>query len=189
VAHERAAWLQRRFGAVIEWLPFDLHPEYPPEGIPRSELHRRYGADAQENVRRMVEACGYTYNPPPDVVPNSQKALEVTELARDEGLHEAVHSRVLDAYWSEAANIGDEETLLSLVAEAGLDRAGAAEALADGRYRERVLAATREANAIGINAIPAFVLDNRLLLVGAYPHEVFEQAFARLEAEATEGAL
>ena len=31
---ERAAWLERRFGAAIEWLPFDLHPEYPREGIP-----------------------------------------------------------------------------------------------------------------------------------------------------------
>ena len=34
---------------------------------------------------------------------------------------------------------------------------------------------------LGINAIPAFVLDDRLLLVGAYPHEVFERAFAQLE--------
>ena len=30
---ERAAWLERRFGASVEWLAFDLHPEYPPEGI------------------------------------------------------------------------------------------------------------------------------------------------------------
>jgi predicted DsbA family dithiol-disulfide isomerase len=134
----------------------------------------------------MVEACGYTYNPPPAVVPNSRKALEVTELARDRGLHEAVHSRLLDAYWSEAANIGDEDTLLSLAAEVGLDRGDAAEALADGRYRDRIRTSTQEANAVGINAIPAFVLDNRLLLVGAYPHEVFEQAFARL-AGASEG--
>lgn len=130
----------------------------------------------------MVEACGFTYDPPP-VVPNSRKALEVTELARDLGLHEAVHSRLLTAYWSESADIGDTETLLDLVAEAGLDRTQAAEAIADGRYRPRVAASTREATSVGIHAIPAFVLDGRLLLVGAYPHEVFEQAFAQLEAQ------
>ena len=44
VARERAAYLQREAGARIEWLPYDLHPEYPPEGIPREELVRRYGA-------------------------------------------------------------------------------------------------------------------------------------------------
>lgn len=128
----------------------------------------------------MVEACGYTYNPPPEVVPSSLKALEITELARDRGLHEPVHTRLMEAYWSEAANIGDETTLLSLAEETGLDRGEAIETLADGRYRPRIAASTRDANLLGINAIPSFVLDDRLLLVGAYPHEVFEQAFARL---------
>ncbi len=164
----------------MSWLPFDLHPEYPPEGIPRSELDRRYGVEHRAQVKRMVEECGYTYNPPPSVVPNSRKALEVTELARDAGLHAAVHDRLMDAYWSEAEDIGDEETLLGLVAEAGLDRAEAAAALAEGRYLDRIAASTREANLLGINAIPAFVLDERLLLVGAYPHEVFERAFEQL---------
>jgi predicted DsbA family dithiol-disulfide isomerase len=134
----------------------------------------------------MVEACGYTYNPPPEVVPNSHKALEVTELARDHGLHEAVHDRLMHAYWSEAANIGDEKTVLDLVAEAGLDPGKAAAALADGRYRERIRESTRQANSVGINAIPAFVLDNRVLLVGAHPHEVFERAFAELDEMAEE---
>lgn len=175
----------RRFGARIEWLPFDLHPEYPAEGIPRADLHARYGEEQMGQTRRMVEECGYTYNPPPDVVPNSRKALEVTELARDLGLHEPVHTRLMDAYWAEAQNIGDEDTLLSLVAEAGLDRSEAADVLADGRYLPRIAESTREAHAVGINAIPSFVLDNRLLLVGAYPKEVFERAFAQLEQEET----
>jgi predicted DsbA family dithiol-disulfide isomerase len=93
----------------------------------------------------------------------------------------------MHAYWSEAANIGDEDTLLGLAAEAGLDRDEAAATLADGRYRDRIRESTQQANAVGINAIPAFVLDNRMLLVGAYPHEVFERAFAQL-AEAEEPA-
>ena len=105
----------------------------------------------------------------------------MTELARDAGLHEPVHTRLMDAYWSEARDIGDTQTLLDLVAEAGLDRTEAADTLADGRYRERIAQSTREANMVGINAIPAFVLDARLLLVGAYPHEAFERAFAQLE--------
>lgn len=128
----------------------------------------------------MVEAAGRTYNPHPDVVPNSRKALEVTELARDHGLHEAVHTRLMDAYWAEARNIGDEETLLELVGEVGLDRTEAKAALDEGRYAERVETSTREANMHGINAIPAFVLDSRLLVMGAQPHELFEQAYAQL---------
>jgi len=165
----------------VNWLPFDLHPEYPDDGIPRSELDRRYGDDHRDRVRELVEESGWTYAPPSDVVPRSRKALEVTELARDRGLHEAVHSRLMHAYWSEGANLGDEDVLLDLVSEAGLDRDEASESLASGQYGDRVEESTRRANTHGINAIPAFVLDRRLLLLGAYPHETFEEALRRLE--------
>jgi predicted DsbA family dithiol-disulfide isomerase len=167
----------------VEWLPFDLHPEYPPEGIPRAQLNRRYPEDTHTHTRALIEAAGMRYNPPADVVPNSQKALQVTELARDRGLHEPVHSRLMRAYWSEAADIGQEDLLLELVAEAGLDRSEAAEALADGRFAGRVRASTVEANRHGINAIPAFVLGERLLLLGAQPEALFERAVEQLRAE------
>jgi predicted DsbA family dithiol-disulfide isomerase len=181
VALERAAWLEREFGAGVDWLPFDLHPEYPPEGIPREELHRRYPEDVHARTRRMVEAAGLSYNPPPDRVPNSRKALEVTELARDRGLHEPVHTRLMHAYWQEAQNIGEEDVLLQLVGEAGLDAEEAAAALADRRYADRVDASTQAAQRQGVNGIPAFVLGERLLILGAQPHETFEQALAQLE--------
>jgi predicted DsbA family dithiol-disulfide isomerase len=180
VALERAAWLEREHGATVEWLPFDLHPEYPDEGIPREELHRRYPEDVHERTRQMVEAAGLLYNPPPDVVPRSRLALELTELARDRGLHEAVHTRLMHAYWSEGRNIGERETLLDLGAEAGLDRDEAAEALDKGTYGDRVEASTYEAQRNGINAIPAFVLDGRLLLLGAQPREIFERALGQV---------
>jgi predicted DsbA family dithiol-disulfide isomerase len=122
------------------------------------------------------------------VIPNSRKALEVSELARDEGLHEAVHDRLMQAYWSDAADIGDEEKLLDLVAEAGVDRSEAKAALDERRYAERVDASTREAQRHGIHAIPAFVLGDRLLLLGAHPHEVFERAVAQLDAASPEPA-
>ena len=135
----------------------------------------------------MIEAAGLAYDPPA-VIPNSRKALEVSELARDAGLHDAVHDRLMHAYWSEGRDIGDEEVLLELVSEAGLDRSDAKVALADRRYAHRVDESTREAQMHGIHAIPAFVLGGRLLLLGAHPHEVFERALAQLGANDAENA-
>ena len=131
----------------------------------------------------MIETAGLAYNPP-HAIPNSRKALEVSELARDAGLHEAVHDRLMHAYWSESRDIGEEEVLLDLVAEAGLDRGEAEAALAERRYAQRVDESTREAQMHGIHAIPAFVLGGRLLLLGAHPHEVFERALAQLAESA-----
>jgi predicted DsbA family dithiol-disulfide isomerase len=143
--------------------------------VPRDRLAQRYGPGVHERTREAVEAAGWTYNPPP-IIPNSRKALEVTELARDAGLHGAVHDRVMHAYWSEAADIGDEDVLLALVADAGVDRSEAKAAIAKGRYAARVEDSTRQAQLHGIHAIPAFVLDKRLLVLGAQPHELFERA-------------
>jgi predicted DsbA family dithiol-disulfide isomerase len=130
-------------------------------------------------TREMIESAGFRYDPPA-VVPNSRPALEVTELARDRDLHEPVHTRLMRAYWSEGANIGDQATLLALVTDVGLDRSEAEYALTERPYADRVDSSTREAQRNGIHAIPAFVLDKQLLLLGAQPHEVFEGAFAQL---------
>jgi predicted DsbA family dithiol-disulfide isomerase len=60
-----AEWLERRFGAEVIWLPFDLHPEYPAEGIQRAELHARYGDAFHERLKQAFAASGLVYNPPP----------------------------------------------------------------------------------------------------------------------------
>ena len=64
--------VRREFDADVVWLPFDLHPEYPPEGIPLEALHRRYGIAAGESDPLLDRFADYglTYNRP-DVVPNT----------------------------------------------------------------------------------------------------------------------
>jgi predicted DsbA family dithiol-disulfide isomerase len=125
-------------------------------------------------VRGMFEAAGLTYNPHAGVVPNTMRALRLAELARDRGLHQPVHDRLMTAYWEEARDIGDSVELEAL------DGDEVVEVLSGGAYRDRVLASTAEAQSMGITGIPAFVLDARLLVLGAQPREVFEQAFAQL---------
>ena len=174
--------MQRQLGAQVTWLPFDLHPEYPPEGSPRHALLARYGPGMTERVREFFAARGLDYNPHPDIVPNSMRAQQLTELARDLGRHEAVHDRVMDAYWSEAQNIGDSDVLRGLAAELELPAEDVDEVLTTDRYRDRIVDSTRQAASVGANAVPAFVLDRRLLLLGAQPQDVFEQAFAQIEA-------
>lgn len=109
-------------------------------------------------------------------------ALQLSELARELGRHEAMHDRVMDAYWSEAQNIGDPDVLRRLAAELELPAGDVEDVLGSDRYRDRIDESTRRANLSGANAVPAFVLDRRLLVLGAQPNEVFEQAFRQLDA-------
>lgn len=166
------------------WLPFDLHPEYPPEGIPLAELHRRYGlADPDHDpMADRFAAVGLEYNRP-QTVPNTRLALRLSELAREQGLHEPFHRRLMDAFWSEATNIGDPEMLRPLAKEVGLTDADVTRVIEDpSAYLDLVEGSTRQAQSLGINAIPAFLLDRRLLVLGAQPFEIFRRAFAQLAA-------
>jgi predicted DsbA family dithiol-disulfide isomerase len=175
---------RREFDADVVWLPFDLHPEYPPEGIPLAELHRRYGMGAGEAdpLRDRFAASGLEYNRP-DTVPNTRLALRLSELAREHGLHDQFHDRLMDAYWSEAVNIGDPEELRRLAAEVGLAADDVERVIAGpSAYLKVVEGSTTQAHSIGVNGIPAFLLDRRLLVLGAQPLEVFRHAFAQLIA-------
>jgi predicted DsbA family dithiol-disulfide isomerase len=166
----------------VTWLPFDLHPEYPPEGMPRARLRKRYGEDSDERLRAFFATHGLEFAPP-ETMPNSRAALRVSELARDRGLHAAVHDRLMDALWAEGRDLSADGELRELAVEAGLDANEVDEVLAGDAYEERVLASTAQAQSAGIHAIPAFVLDGRMVLLGAQPREVFEEAFGRLGVE------
>jgi predicted DsbA family dithiol-disulfide isomerase len=173
--------MREHYGANVTWLPFDLHPEYPPEGRPRSELRRRYGERVDDHMRAVFERNGLVFNPP-EVTPNSRTALRLSELARDHGLHEPLHDRLMDASWRDGESVGDHDVLRAHAAAVDLPEDDVERVLGGDDYAERVAASTAQAASIGINGIPAFLLDERLLVVGAQPREVFEQAFAQLGA-------
>ena len=182
-----ADWTAERYDAEVTWLPFDLHPEYPEQGLPRESLLRRYGEGMTERMSERFAVDGLVYAPNPEVVPNSRTALRVTELARDRGLHGPVHDRLMDAYWTEGQNIGDPDVLRALAVEGGLDQAEVDETIAGDAYLDRVLGSTAHAQSLGVTGIPAFLLDRRLLVLGAQPREVFERAFAELDDAGTAG--
>jgi predicted DsbA family dithiol-disulfide isomerase len=132
----------------------------------------------QNTMRERFAREGLAYNPHPRVVPNTMKALRLTELARDLGRHDELHERLMAAYWRDAVDLGDERELRRLahdLPEEDVDRV-----LRSDEYLTRVRASTAEAQSIGISGIPAFLLDEKLLVLGAHPRDTFERAFAQL---------
>ena len=137
-----------------------------------------------DRLRASFAAHDLVYDPPPEIVPNTRLALRLGELAREREMHEPFHDRLMDAYWAEATNLGDPDELRRLAAEVGLDAADVEQTIADpDAYLDLVLDSTRQAQSMGITGIPGFLLDRRLLVLGAQPREVFSQAFAQLATD------
>jgi predicted DsbA family dithiol-disulfide isomerase len=128
----------------------------------------------------MFEQAGLPHAEPLEKVPNSRGALMLAELARERGVFDELHPRLFDAYWARGRDIGDERVLVDEGTAVGLDEAEIIDALHDERYLERVQEQTRAAIEVGVNGVPAWVIDQRLLVPGAQPHEVFERALEQL---------
>ena len=128
----------------------------------------------------MFEEAGLPHAEPLEKVPNSRGALMLGELARDRGAYDELHPRLFDAYWARGRDIGDERVLAEEGAAVGLDEAEIIEAVRDERYLDRIEAETRAAFEVGVSGVPAWVIDQRLLVPGAQPHDVFERVLERL---------
>ena len=164
----------------MTWLPFELHPEVPPEGIPRE---RYFGTARAAQMRAHLQAMASEvglHMESRDVLINSRLALATAEFARERGAYDAVHRALFEAHWHLTAKLEDLEDLKRIAAACGLNPEELGEALADGRYEPLLDERRREAEEIGINAIPAHIFGGRYLVVGAHPYELFHQVVEKL---------
>ena len=147
--------------------------------MPRASLVRRYGPGLEDHTRRLIEEAGFTYRPSVRV-PRSLRALQLGEFARAEGCHAEVHAGLFAAYWSEARDIGEIDVLVDVAEAAGLDGDKARAVLESGAYEERVRQSTVDAQRLGVTGVPAWLLDDRVLVPGAQPHGIFDRVLREL---------
>ena len=184
----RVEQLQEEFSIEVEWRPFELHPSAsggPSQGIDRGK-DRSGQRDAYfERLRALGEEAGLTFQPP-TLVPNSQRALEAAEFAREQGAFAPYHRALFDAYFGQGRDIGDVAVLAELGAANGLDATALKEALASRRYTSLVDERTEEARRQGVSGTPTVIFENgerRFPIVGAQEYAVFESVARRMGAE------
>lgn len=178
--------LKREYDAQVEWKPFFLHPETPVEGLRLSPQMRARFARANERLDQMAHAAGMDMVHP-DVIPNSRRALEATEYAQEHGKQEDFHRVVFRKYYGEGQDIHAWSVLRAAAEEAGLDAQAMQQEVESGAYQKVLDAVIDKAYALGIHAVPTYVLNDRYAIVGAQPYEAFERILARLAEETRPG--
>ena len=114
---------------------------------------------------------------------NTFDAHRMVHLAAAHGLQDAMNERLLIAHFTEGELVSEHATLRRLASEAGLPTDEVDETLASDRYADAVREDEATAHALGIGAVPTFVVDRRIGVSGAQPPEVLGQLLARgLEA-------
>jgi predicted DsbA family dithiol-disulfide isomerase len=176
--------LREEYGELLEvdWRAFELRPEPVPTLDPEGDYLQRVWIAA---VYPMAEERGLSIKLPP-VQPRSRRAMELAELARQDGKFDTVHEALFRAFFQEGKNIDDLDVLMDLGVRAGLERAEVLQALQAGRYRGQVLEDERQAAQLGLHGVPALLVrreDEPLgkweTLSGAQPYEAVRAAVER----------
>jgi predicted DsbA family dithiol-disulfide isomerase len=171
---------------ALNFQPFELNPDMAPEGEDALEhLARKYGASAEQLAqgrRSLVErgaALGFAFGERSRVW-NTFDAHRLMHWAGLQGRARELKHALLRAYHTLGENPGDAAVLLRCALEAGLDEAGARAVIASDRYADEVRQAEAHFQELGIRAVPSVIIDDRHLIQGGQPVEIFEQALRRL---------
>lgn len=187
--------LQGTVSADLHFQPFELNPQMPPEGQDITEhLTQKYGstpekqAEIRELIRQRGAEVGFEFRREGrGRVWNTFDAHRLLLLAEREGLpgqQLALKKALLAAYHGRGDNPSSHEVLQALAASVGLDAARVSAVLSSNELADEVREQARFYLQAGIRSVPAVVINDRHLISGGQPTEVFEQALRQIAAEA-----
>ena len=182
--------LDGRVAADIHFRPFELNPQMPPEGEDIVEhLRKKYGSTPEqiarngEAIRARGAALGFAFNMDKrDRTWNTFDAHRLLHWAEGEGAERqrALKHALLGAYFTRGENVSDHAVLLQAVAQADLPVERARAILASDEFAADVRAQERFYVQNGIQGVPAVIVNERHLISGGQPPEVFEAALRQI---------
>ena len=176
--------LTERF--VITWLPYELNPEMPAEGMDRNQyLEGKFGPGKRKEIEvRLSEAAlesGVTFNwAKVTKSVNTRMAHMLVAAASTVQRGGDMTAALFKAYWQDGRDIGDLETLVAIAVEQGFDEQAARDELANDELRETIIGLEAHAQKVGVTGVPFFIVDGKLAVSGAQPPDVWTQVFAQV---------
>ena len=175
----------------LHFQPFELNPQMGPEGQDIAEhLHEKYGASPEQSQRNREAIAargaelGFTFRMDQrSRIYNTFDAHRLLHWAAEKGLQAPLKHALFKAYFTDGQNPGSHEVLADLAAQVGLDADEARALLASDRYAAPVREREQFYLHHGIHSVPAVVINERHLIQGGQPVEVFEQALRQIAAQ------
>jgi predicted DsbA family dithiol-disulfide isomerase len=182
------ARLEGQIGAELHFQPFELNPQMGPGGQDIVEhIAEKYGStpDQIESNQQMIRARGADVGFQFEMgkrqrIYNTFDAHRLLHWAHGEGKQAALKHALFTAYFTDGRDVSDPEVLVAVAGSVGLHPERARQILAGDEYAQEVRQRERFYTDHGIHAVPAVVINDRHLVQGGQPVEVFEQVLRRL---------
>jgi predicted DsbA family dithiol-disulfide isomerase len=185
------AAFEHRDDVTVTWRSFELDPSAPADrGVDAAtHLADKYGTSREQAVamnEKMTSTAageGLDFHFERVRGGNMFDAHRLVHLAKAHGLQDAMKERLMRAYLTEGELMSDHAVLQRLAAEVGLPEDEVRDLLATDRFADAVRDDERTASALGIHAVPFFVVDRRIGASGAQPPEVLGELLRRAWAD------
>lgn len=180
--------LEDKIQADIQWHPFELNPNMSEAGQEINEhLSEKYGISDQqvtqnrEAIKQRGLSLGYEFgNRGGGRIYNTFDAHRLLHWAQSEGKQTALKLAFFDLYFKESGNPNDHKQLLEKVNQVGLDKTRAEAILLSKEYTDEVRHEQAYYQSQGINSVPAVIVNNKHLISGGQPTNVFERAILQI---------
>lgn len=176
---ERALALRPKLSVSIQWHPFLLNPDMPPNGIDRTAyLIKKFGSEAR--VRRIYGAIGEAGQSVEidfafdriHRTPNSILSHKLIRYASEWIAADSLVEDIFEAYFIKGADIGTVPVLMDLAAHHGLNLDALQAYLESDLDEDTVYEENVRAHRLGINGVPAFNFNGGMVISGAQEPEV-----------------
>ncbi len=176
---EQALALRPHVDIDLVWRPFLLNREIPADGIDRTAyLIRKFGSEAR--VRRVYGAIAQAGESVDidfafdriDRTPNSVDSHRLIRYALLNGANPRIVETLFFEYFIEGLDIGRQDVLQEIGARDGLDGAAIGAYLNSEEDIDFVYDENRRAHRMGVNGVPAFVFNEKMVISGAQEPQI-----------------
>jgi predicted DsbA family dithiol-disulfide isomerase len=172
--------LKEEHNVDVEWRPFYLYFDTPPEGRDLPDYIRQKRAlGSEKRLQEIANLYGMKFRSTERIY-NTRLAHEATEYAREHGAGNEFHKVVFRKVYAEGQDLSQWDVLRSAAEEVGLAPDEMQREVQSEKYTANVADQVRWAYQIGVTGVPTYVINNRYAIVGAQPYEVFKSALAQI---------
>jgi predicted DsbA family dithiol-disulfide isomerase len=176
--------------ADLHFQPFELNPQMGPQGQEIVEhITQKYGPSAdigrsQEALRARGDSLGFHFDfQRRSRIYNTFDAHRLLHWAQGQGRQQALKNALFVAYFTQGLDPSNHDVLAGVAAGVGLDEKRARQILASDEFAKEVREREQYYAGLGIHAVPSVIINDRHLIQGGQPSEVFEQALRQLAGQ------
>ena len=172
--------LKEEHNADVEWRPFYLYFDTPPEGRELPEyIKQKRAMGSEDRLRTIADLYNMEFKSTQRIY-NTRLAHEATEYAREHGKGNKFHKVIFRMVYADGKDPSQWDVLRSAAEEVGLSADEMQSGVESEKYKLNVEEQVRWAYQIGVTGVPTYVINDRYAIVGAQPYEAFKNALTQI---------